>query len=430
LPIYRQQRRMSEIYQITSDLVGEISDRIRKVIEKATLALNMDCGLIGKISGNNYLLREYCDPKRLLRLDTKLYPLDQTICNITYSEQGVLAIDDLASSAWPHLSHGFFGDVASYIGVTIWKGGNKYGTLSFFSSNKRMEPFSQADRDFVQLIGQWIGAAIDRRTFERELVVAKEKAEEATKAKAQFVSTMSHEIRTPLNAVIGITHLLLDQDPKKEQVRNLQTLQYSANNLLALINDILDFSKLESEKVELEEIEYNIQEMLSRLVAMLEFKATEKGIDLVFEIDPMLPSNVKGDPIRLNQIITNLLSNAIKFTDIGGVVLSVQVVSQTTSHLQTKFVVTDTGIGIPPEKLDHIFDSFAQASANTSRQYGGTGLGLAISKKLVEMHGGTISVESKVGKGSKFEVELMLKKVAAEHADDDIVLMQPDTFNM
>ena len=117
---YRQQLRMSEIYQITSDLVGEISDRIRKVIEKATLALNMDCGLIGKISGNNYLLREYCDPKRLLRLDTKLYPLDQTICNITYSEQGVLAIDDLASSAWPHLSHGFFGDVASYIGVTIW----------------------------------------------------------------------------------------------------------------------------------------------------------------------------------------------------------------------------------------------------------------------------------------------------------------------
>lgn len=427
---FRQQQRMSEIYQITSDLVGDISDRIRKVIEKATLALNMDCGLLGKISGNNYLIREYCDPKCLLSSDTKLYPLDQTICNITYSEQGVLAIDDLSSSAWHSLSHGLFGDVASYIGVTIWKGGNKYGTLSFFSSIKRTEPFSQADRDFVQLIGQWIGAAIDRRTFERELVVAKEKAEEATKAKAQFVSTMSHEIRTPLNAVIGITHLLLDQDPKREQIKNLQTLQYSANNLLALINDILDFSKIESEKVELEEIEYNIQEMLSRLVAMLEFKATEKGIDLVFEVDPVLPSNVKGDPIRLNQIITNLLSNAIKFTDIGGVVLSVHVVSQTNSHIQTKFVVTDTGIGIPPEKLDHIFDSFAQASTNTSRQYGGTGLGLAISKKLVKMYGGTIAVESKVGKGSKFEVILMLKKVAAGYVEDDPVLIQPESTNM
>lgn len=427
---FRQQQRMSEIYQITSDLVGDISDRIRKVIEKATLALNMDCGLLGKISGNNYLVREYCDPKSLLSLDTKLYPLDQTICNITYAEQGVLAIDDLTTSAWQSLADLLIEDVASYIGVTIWKGGNKYGTLSFFSRIKRTEPFSQADRDFVQLIGQWIGAAIDRRTFERELVVAKEKAEEATKAKAQFVSTMSHEIRTPLNAVIGITHLLLDQDPKQEQIKNLQTLQYSANNLLALINDILDFSKIESEKVELEEIDYNIQEMLSRLVAMLEFKATEKGIDLVFELDPMLPSNVKGDPIRLNQIITNLLSNAIKFTDIGGVVLSVQVVSQTASHIQTKFVVTDTGIGIPLEKLEHIFDSFAQASTNTSRQYGGTGLGLAISKKLVEMYGGTITVESKVGKGSKFEVNLMLKKVDAGYVEDNPVLRQFEAANM
>ncbi len=427
---FRQQQRMSEIYQITSDLIGDISDRIRKVIDKATLALNMDCGLLGKISGNNYLIREYCDPKNLLQLNTKLYPLDQTICNITYSEQGILAIDDLSSSEWSNLSHGFFGDVASYIGVTIWKEGNKYGTLSFFSNAKRVEPFSQADRDFVQLIGQWIGAAIDRRTFERELVVAKEKAEDATKAKAQFVSTMSHEIRTPLNAVIGISHLLLDQDPKKEQVKNLQTLQYSANNLLALINDILDFSKIESEKVELEEIEYNIREMMDRLLAMLEFKATEKGIDLVVEMDPMLPSNVKGDPIRLNQIITNLLSNAIKFTDIGGVILSVQVVSQTATHIQTKFAITDTGIGIPQEKLSHIFDSFAQASTNTSRQYGGTGLGLAISKKLVEMHGGTIAVESKVGKGSKFEVSLMLRKVAADYQDNDRVLLQPESYDM
>lgn len=427
---FRQQQRMSEIYQITSDLVGDISDRIRKVIEKATLALNMDTGLLGKISGNNYLVREYCDPKRLLCMDTKLYPLDQTICNVTYSEQGILAIDDLSTSALVNHSYGFYDDVASYIGVTIWKGGNKYGTLSFFSRDKRIEPFSQADRDFVQLIGQWIGAAIDRRTFEKELVVAKETAEEATKTKAQFVSTMSHEIRTPLNAVIGITHLLLDQNPKNEQIKNLQTLQYSANNLLALINDILDFSKIESEKVELEEIEYNIQEMLGRLVEMLEFKATENGIDLVVEIDPVLPMHVKGDPVRLNQIITNLLSNAIKFTDIGGVVLSVQVVSQTATHIQTKFVITDTGIGIPQEKLNHIFDSFAQASTNTSRQYGGTGLGLAISKKLVEMHGGTIAVESKVGKGSRFEVDLMLKVAATDHVGHDNTASQPEAYDM
>src|SRR5690606_13655559 len=263
---------------------------------------------------------------------------------------------------------------ASYIGVPVWKSGVKYGTLSFSAVHSYKDEFSQADQDFVQLLGQWIGAAIDRRTFEKELVVAKEKAEEASKTKAQFVSTMSHEIRTPLNAVVGITHLLLEQDPKESQIKNLNTLQFSANNLLALINDILDFSKIESGKIEIEEIEYDIREMLQGLFSILEYKATEKSIDLTMNISPSLPNNLKGDPIRLNQILTNLLSNAIKFTDIGGVNLTVDILEETEEEIHVKFVVTDTGIGIARDKLENIFESFTQASTDTSRKYGGTGL--------------------------------------------------------
>src|SRR5690606_29973943 len=191
---------------------------------------------------------------------------------------------------------------------------------------------------------QWIGAAIDRRTFEREIVVAKEKAEEASKAKAHFLSTMSHEIRTPLNAVVGIAYLLLQQDPKPEQIKNLQTLQFSANNLLALINDILDFSKIESSKIEIERIEYDIKLMLERLYAMLEFKAIEKNIDLSMHISPALPVKVKGDPTRLNQIITNLVSSTINFTETGGVKISIDEMEETKKNIAVKRTVTDSGI--------------------------------------------------------------------------------------
>lgn len=417
---YQQQKRMRDIYEITSDITGDISDRIRKVIEKATLALGMDFGILSKISGNNYLIKDHHDPTGLLSPNQRVYPLNNTLCDITFKENGMVAIDALASS--PYKSHATVSNiaVASYIGLPIWRGGEKYGTLSFSSQNAQKDEISQADQDFVQLLGQWIGAAIDRRTFEREIVVAKEKAEEASKAKAHFLSTMSHEIRTPLNAVVGISYLLMQQEPKEEQIKNLQTLQFSANNLLALINDILDFSKIESGKIEIERIEYDLKLMLERLYSMLEFKAIEKNIDLSMQISPALPVKVKGDPTRLNQIVTNLVSNAIKFTEIGGVYISVDVMEETTKNIALKITITDTGIGIPKEKLQNIFDSFTQASADTSRKYGGTGLGLSISKKLAEMQGGNITVESTVGKGSVFTVHLTMEKASTDSAPEII----------
>ncbi len=427
---YQQQKRMREIYQITSDITGDISDRIKKVIEKATLALSMDVGILSKISGNNYLIKEHFDNVGLLNPNQRVFPLNNTLCHITYGENGVVAINSLASS--PYESHPTVSNipVASYIGVPIWKDGLKYGTLSFSSQNALKDEVSQADQDFVQLLGQWIGAAIDRRTFEREIVVAKEKAEEASKAKAHFLSTMSHEIRTPLNAVVGIAYLLLQQDPKPEQIKNLQTLQFSANNLLALINDILDFSKIESGKIEIERIEYDIKLMLERLYAMLEFKAIEKNIDLSMHISPALPVKVKGDPTRLNQIITNLVSNAIKFTEIGGVNISIDVMEETTKNIAVKITVTDTGIGIPKEKLHNIFDSFTQASSDTSRKYGGTGLGLSISKKLAEMQGANITVESTLGKGSAFTLHLTMEKASADTLPDEKEVEELENYDI
>ncbi len=427
---YQQQKRMRDIYQITSDITGDISDRIKKVIEKATLALGMDLGILSKISGNNYLIKEHFDSASLLNPNQRVFPLANTLCSITYGENGIVAIDSLAAS--PYENHSTVSNipVASYIGVPIWKDGLKYGTLSFSSQHPLKDEISQADQDFVQLLGQWIGAAIDRRTFEREIVVAKEKAEEASKAKAHFLSTMSHEIRTPLNAVVGIAYLLLQQDPKPEQIKNLQTLQFSANNLLALINDILDFSKIESGKIEIERIEYDIKLMLERLYAMLEFKAVEKNIDLGMHISPALPVKVKGDPTRLNQIITNLVSNAIKFTEIGGVNISVDVMEETTKNIAVKITVTDTGIGIPKEKLHNIFDSFTQASADTSRKYGGTGLGLSISKKLAEMQGGNITVESTLGKGSAFTVHLTMEKASSNSPAEKAEVFEWENFDI
>jgi len=233
--------------------------------------------------------------------------------------------------------------------------------------------------------------------------IAKEMAEAAAKAKEEFLSTMSHEIRTPMNAVIGMTNILLDEEPRDDQVENLQTLQFSANNLLCLINDILDFSKIEAGKIELEKTAFNLRGLAKNLMETLKVTSKRKDIELLidFQIDD-LDNKIIGDPTRITQIVTNLLSNAIKFTEKGHVKFICKVQEFKESSVDLFFAIEDTGIGIPADRVDAIFESFTQASSSTTRKFGGTGLGLAITKRLVELQGGEIDVVSKVGVGSTF----------------------------
>ena len=232
------------------------------------------------------------------------------------------------------------------------------------------------------------------------------KLKKANDAKDEFLSTMSHEIRTPLNAVIGISHLLLIEEPKEEQMENLTALKYSSEHLLALINDILDFNKIEAGKIEFESAEFNIENLLTGIQKSFLNKALDKGISLKIKKDDELPSVVIGDRTRLTQIISNLVSNSIKFTKEGKVIVDVEVDKKVGDEIHVCFSIKDTGIGIEEDKFEKIFKSFAQANSSTTREFGGTGLGLAICKKLIELQDSQLKVISKVGEGSTFSFTL------------------------
>ncbi len=267
----------------------------------------------------------------------------------------------------------------------------------------------------VKLVGI-IQDVTERKLAEIELLKAKVEAEHSMKAKEMFLSIMSHEIRTPMNAVIGMTYLLLQENPKPDQIENLQTLQFASQNLLVLINDILDFSKIESGKIVFEKTDFSLTKLINEVKNSLKFQIEEKSIQLIIRLDSEIPPTTLGDPVRLSQVLTNLISNAIKFTEKGCVTVEVGINRIENENIYVDFSVTDTGIGISADKLGYIFESFTQASTDTTRKFGGTGLGLTITKRLLELQQSQIQVESTLGKGSRFFFTLAMKKSIKKEA--------------
>lgn len=379
---------------------------------KFLLIAYVDIGIIilSSVFGKNMLIQTFLVPAcglsillfdrnnmRLRNIGIGLSVVSYFVLDYIIFEKIYITSDESTIIKWSILSAAF---------ISTWMVFNKFSESKDIAEEETKKLLEETQDLNQQLLEK-------KRQLEQNLVKleeAKKKVEEGSKAKTEFLSTMSHEIRTPMNAIIGMTNLLVKDNPREDQLEQLEILDFSAKTLLSLINDVLDFSKIESGKIELEKVDFDLRHLLRSILESFRFNTEKKGIKLDLEIDDGLTEILRGDPSRLTQILNNLVGNAVKFTEEGSVTIRASKLEDINGEMRLEFRVIDTGVGISEDKQDKIFESFTQERADTTRVFGGTGLGLTISKKLIDLMNGTIRVESEKGEGSTFIVEVELEK--------------------
>ena len=419
----QQEERLRLLYQVAAQSGCDLNGQLDEALRLATELLGLEVGLICETNPKKNLLIV----RNAVSSDPRFQPegvflLDEMYCSITLNGPGVTGIHEMGTSEYrSHPSYAAVGMETS-LGVVLETQGQRYGTLSFLGAEPRTKPFTEADKEFAALLGQWVASTLDRCLIEDHLREVRDAAEATNETKSRFLATMSHEIRTPLNSIIGFSDLLRTTLLTPDQQSHLDIISSSGETLLALINDILDLSKIEAKGIDLEYRPVDVRCCIEGALDVVAPAVAEKEIELAYRIGNRVPSMIVGDPVRLRQIVTNLVSNAVRFTPQGEVVVTVDAepmfieeldetalfsdVAPPTTRYQLRLTVSDTGVGVEPERLPRLFDAFYQVDDSSTRQHSGTGLGLAITKQLVELMDGKIWAESVPGEGTIFYVTL------------------------
>ncbi|HVP21954.1 MAG TPA: response regulator [Anaerolineaceae bacterium] len=419
----KSEEALRSLNAITLDIGLNFIQKIQTLLVMGTQHFELETGVLVAVNEDQLESVEVFSTNPAF--DIQQLKLEESYARDVLLAEDPIAFEQAAGTKWQEHPFYLSSKYEAFLGTAIRVAGKKYGTLSYFGQKPRKRPFSSAETEFLNLMAQWIGVELEREQYFKQLkdnadeiarnsvalAEARDQALEASRLKSEFLATMSHEIRTPMNALIGMTELLQDSPLARDQHEFVDIIRSSAQDLMALINDILDLSKIEAGKLSLEMLEFEPAPVVEQAAELFAARACQKQIGFMVYVSPSIPIAIKGDPVRLRQVLSNLISNAIKFTDHGEVLVRVEPWQQDPSSISLHFEVQDSGIGLSDVARRRLFQPFTQADASTTRKYGGTGLGLAISKRLVDLMGGEIGVDSMEGLGSTFWFNVPFQRI-------------------